>query len=114
MAEQPLTAHDNDGPQHYMRLEQAPKPWLQLLLDDKELLDNQSLQNLMATSWTVCEAVLQCLGKRRIRLGVYVSDVICCLIVRVGTWVCLRVGAYQAPACLVPAAARCTQPWAAS
>jgi hypothetical protein len=68
---QPLTAHDTGGqPRSFVRFDQAPKSWLRLLVDDNRFLDGKSLQILMAASWAVCEAVLQCMGKRRLRVQV--------------------------------------------
>jgi hypothetical protein len=46
----------------------APEPWLQLLVNDKSLLDKKSLQCLMSTSWSVCKAVLRCMQRWRLRV----------------------------------------------
>jgi hypothetical protein len=48
----------------------APEPWLQLLVNDKSLLDEKSLQCLMSTSWSVCKAVLRCMRQWRLALRV--------------------------------------------
>jgi hypothetical protein len=36
---------------------QAPQAWLRLLVNDGQLLDQKSLQNLMCANWATCEAV---------------------------------------------------------
>ncbi len=73
------TKHTSGGPQRFVRLDKAPKSWLRLLVDRRDdsskLLDEKSLQNLMAASWAVCEAVLSCMGKRRLVVMVRPADV---------------------------------------
>ncbi len=59
-----------EGP--FMPLAEAPEPWLQLLVNNDELLDMQSLQSWMSTNWAICRAVLRCM--QRWRLGVPVRD----------------------------------------
>ncbi len=63
---QRLAMLDGCDQQLFVRFDLAPEAWLRLLVDDKELLDDRSLQNLMATSWAVCEAVLSCMAKRHL------------------------------------------------
>jgi hypothetical protein len=50
--------------------EAAPEAWLQLLVNNKDLLDVKSLQNLMCASWSVCRAVLRCMQRWRLAVMV--------------------------------------------
>jgi hypothetical protein len=59
----PSSLSSGDASQQALPLWQVPKAWLQLLVNDDEWLEGGALQNLMATCWPVCEAVLQCLQK---------------------------------------------------
>ncbi len=51
-----------------MPLWDAPQTWLQLLVNDEELLDLRSLQRLMSASWAMCRAVLRCMQRWRLRV----------------------------------------------
>jgi hypothetical protein len=51
-----------------MPLAEAPEVWLQLLLNDKELLDIKSLQSLMCANVEVCKAVLRCMRRWRLQI----------------------------------------------
>jgi hypothetical protein len=46
-----------------MPLAEAPEPWLQLLVNNEELLDVKSLQILMSASWAMCKTVLRCMQR---------------------------------------------------
>ncbi len=56
----------------FMPLAEAPEPWLQLLVNNEELLDEKSTQNLMCASWAMCTAVLRCMQEWRLVVPVRV------------------------------------------
>ncbi len=53
-----------------MPLAEAPEPWLQLLVNNRDLLDVKSLQKLMSASWANCKSVLRCMRRWRLRVPV--------------------------------------------
>jgi hypothetical protein len=67
-----LARKDTQRRRRYMPLAHAPEPWLQLLVNDEDLLGEKSLQNLMCASWAICRVVLRCM--RRWWLKVPVRD----------------------------------------
>ncbi len=67
-----------------MPLWDAPKPWLQQLVNNKEQLDVKSLQNLMAANWAMSTAVLRCMQRWELTAKVSLHSMIllrrnCCL-----------------------------------
>jgi hypothetical protein len=51
-----------------MPLWQTPEAWLQLLVNQEDF--GNALPRLMSVNWAMCEAVLRCMDKWRLRMHV--------------------------------------------
>jgi hypothetical protein len=64
-----------------MPLAEAPKPWLQLLVNNEHgcmKMDEKSLQSMMCANKAMCKAVLRCMRRWRLAVPVRVTCVCAC------------------------------------